>query len=583
MNLKLIILSYLNTLFFISCLEVQLNVHQQNESIINYTIINNTIKSELFNAEKIFFSKCDCNYNTEVFYISPDKNLINFTINTTDPLNNKNNKIGIENTNLYVNSKILDTEYSLNNFNDQIYNLQINTICKNPLNINNNTINNEQVFHEKTIKNYGIYKIETYTETNHPDYNDNDNFAVLNFTFNYNKTNYNFSFIKICFFDESWKNILSCCCIMLIAFIYVYLSTYMKLNFKFVKEVQQASDIKWYHIFYAVIIGSCILVSIYLFKKYILIILNILIGFESWLCVHYATLYFILQIGKKIFSVQKHKELNHKKCRTLFDMTIYEIASAIISGVLIMFYFITRHWIINDIICFCLAFTSLSFIILKSFMLCFICLFSFFLYDTFWVFYSEKIFKENVMVVAATSIQIPIKIEFPILFSNNPIKNCMLLGLGDILLPGVVIKYCRRFDLIRQKIRPKMKEMSFYIFNILLYFISVALAMIMMFVFNHGQPVLFYISPIFIIGLMTKAYKEKCLSDFWNGLKLRRPKNLNNKNDKKSQEENEEDENDEEEEEEDEEEDKLLEKGKNKKYKSKEMQQTELQQLNLSN
>ena len=69
MNLKLIILSYLNTLFIISCLEVQLNVHQQNESIINYTIINDTIKSELFNAEKIFFSKCDCNYNTEVFYI----------------------------------------------------------------------------------------------------------------------------------------------------------------------------------------------------------------------------------------------------------------------------------------------------------------------------------------------------------------------------------------------------------------------------------------------------------------------------------------------------------------------------------
>ena len=582
MNLKLIILSYLNTLFIISCLEVQLNIHQQNDSIINYTIINDTIKSELFNAEKIFFSKCDCNYNTEVFYISPDKNLINFTINTTDPLNNNNNKIGIENTNLYVNSKILDTGYSLNNFNDQIYNLQISTICKNPLNINNNSINSEQVFYEKTIKNYGIYKIETYTETNHPDYNDNDNFAVLNFTFNYNKTNYNFSFIKICFFDESWKNILSCCCIMLIAFIYVYLSTYMKLNFKFVKEVQQASDIKWYHIFYAVIFGSCILISIYLFKKYIVIILNILIGFESWLCVHYATLYFILQIGKKLFSVQKHKELNHKKCKTLFDMTTYEIVSAIISGFLIMFYFITRHWIINDIICFCLAFTSLSFIILKSFMLCFICLFSFFLYDTFWVFYSERIFKENVMVVAATSIQIPIKIEFPILFSNNPIKNCMLLGLGDILLPGVVIKYCRRFDLIRQKIKPKIKEMSFYIFNILLYFISVALAMIMMFVFNHGQPVLFYISPIFIIGLMVKAYKEKCLSDFWNGLKLRKPKNLNNKNDKKSQE-NEEDENDEEEEEEDEEEDKLLETGKNKKYNSKKMQQTELQQLNLSN
>jgi hypothetical protein len=307
----------------------------------------------------------------------------------------------------------------------------------------------------------------------------------------------------------------------------------MKLNFKFVKEVQEASsDIKWYHICYSVIFGSILLVSIYLFKKYILIILNILIGLESWLCTYYAILFFVLLIGKNHFSFIKHKELSHKKYRLLFDMTLYEIISAIISGFLIMFYFITRHWILNDIICFCLAFTSLSFIILKSYMLCFVCLFLFFIYDTFWVFYSKKIFKENVMVVAATSIQIPIKIEFPILFSNNPIKNCMLLGLGDILLPGVVIKYCRRFDLLRQKKEPNIKGMSFYTFNLILYFVSVALAMSMMFIFDHGQPVLFYISPIFIICLMGKAYRNNCLADFWKGLKIKKQKSKKNNNNK---------------------------------------------------
>ena len=77
---------------------------------------------------------------------------------------------------------------------------------------------------------------------------------------------------------------------MFIAFMYVYLSTYMKLNFKLVKEVQQANDVEWYHICFAVALGSWVLVSIYLFRKYILIILNILIGFESWLCTYYATL-----------------------------------------------------------------------------------------------------------------------------------------------------------------------------------------------------------------------------------------------------------------------------------------------------
>ena len=578
MKLKFIILSYINSLFVIHCLEVQLNVHQNN-TVMNYTIINNTYKNELFNAEKIFFSKCECRYNTDVFYISPDKNIINFTINTSESDSKSiiENKLLIEESNLYINSKKLDAQYSLNNTNDNIYKLQINTICKNP---SYNNFKNDETIGKKNLINYGIYKIETYSQENHPDYNDNDYFSVLNFTFNYNKTIYNFSFIKLCLYEESWKNILSCCCIMLIAFIYVYLSTYMKLNFKFVKEVQQASDIKWYHILYAVLFGSCLLLSIYLFRKYITVILNILIGFESWLCIHYATLFFILQIGKKIFSNLKHKEMNNKKCKMLFDMTPYEIISAFISGIIVMFYFINRHWILNDIICFCLAFTTLSFIVLKSFMLCFVCLFSFFLYDTFWVFFSERIFSENVMVVAATSIQVPIKIEFPILFSNNPIKNCMLLGLGDILLPGLIIKYSRRFDLISEKseIKKRKKGMNFFEYNLLLYFISVALAMIMMFVFNHGQPVLFYISPIFIIGLMLKAYKEKCFSQFWNGLKIKR-----NKKNIKNEKDIEEEENDEEEEEEESEDDKFIAKNKNKKDELKKLQQTELQHLNLNN
>ena len=130
----------------------------------------------------------------------------------------------------------------------------------------------------------------------------------------------------------------------------------------------------------------------------------------------------------------------------------------------------------------------------------------------------------------------------------------------------------------------KFKVITFYKYNLLLYFISVSLAMIMMFVFNHGQPVLFYISPIFIIGLIVKAYREKCLSGFWNGLKIRKNKNINNNNKNdiiKNNEQNNEDENDEEEDEEDDE-DKLVDNN-NKKFVSKKLQQTELQHLNLNN
>ena len=575
---------YINSLVLISCLEVQLNVHESNGTIYNYTIINQTnSKNDLFQAKKIFESKCQCNYNTDVFYVSPNKNTINFTINTSEPTQNSINQ-KLEDPKLFINSQKMRAEYTLtNNEKENIYNLQINTFCKSQDNLN---INNDNNNNEKVIKDYGIYKIESYSKDNHPEYNDNNYFSVLNFTFLYNKTLYDFSFIKICVSDEKYKNIISCGCVMLIAFIYVYLSTYMKLNFKFVKEVQQSSEIEWYHILFAVVFGSCLLVSIYLFRNYISIILNILIGFESWICVYYTTLFFVIRIGRNVLTNTKNSQLTKRKYNYFFDLNIFEISAFFISGLLIALYFITRHWIINDIICFCLAFTTLSFIILKSFMLCFVCLFAFFIYDTFWVFYSEKIFTENVMVVAATSIQIPIKIEFPILFSNNPIKNCMLLGLGDILLPGMIIKYCRRFDALKLKLdkkkpglRKKKNKMDFYLYNLILYFISVALAMIMMFVFNHGQPVLFYISPIFILGLMGKAYNDGCFGIFWNGIKLK--KKLNNEKEKKEENEESEEENEEEEDEEDNNKSNG-DKNKRKKFMGKKYELNELQQLNLN-
>ena len=70
--------------------------------------------------------------------------------------------------------------------------------------------------------------------------------------------------------------------------------------------------------------------------------------------------------------------------------------------------------------------------------------------------------------------------------------------------------------------------------------------MSMMFIFNHGQPVLFYISPIFILGLMGKAYYDGCFGIFWNGVKIKKKEKIKNEENEESDEENEEEEDDEE-------------------------------------
>jgi hypothetical protein len=49
------------------------------------------------------------------------------------------------------------------------------------------------------------------------------------------------------------------------------------------------------------------------------------------------------------------------------------------------------------------------------------------------------------MVTVATGLDIPIKIVMPHLTADFPTTACSLLGLGDILIPGIFITFMARF------------------------------------------------------------------------------------------------------------------------------------------
>ena len=67
-----------------------------------------------------------------------------------------------------------------------------------------------------------------------------------------------------------------------------------------------------------------------------------------------------------------------------------------------------------------------------------------FFYDIFWVFGTD------VMVTVAKSFEAPIKLVFPQdILENGPLaaNNFAMLGLGDIVIPGIFIALLLRFDL----------------------------------------------------------------------------------------------------------------------------------------
>ena len=69
-----------------------------------------------------------------------------------------------------------------------------------------------------------------------------------------------------------------------------------------------------------------------------------------------------------------------------------------------------------------------------------------FFYDIFWVFVSPKFTGgQSVMMSVATRFEAPIKIMIPKFMGERPSTTCSMLGLGDIVIPGIYIGYLIRF------------------------------------------------------------------------------------------------------------------------------------------
>ena len=479
---------------FIYNFEIKLNKYnKQFNNYSSYLVYNNqTVLNPYFDTNLILNDTCSCSYK-EIYYLNTKENVANFTISY-----NENNDTIFNPNKLLLNKRDIEAFYTLNKIenenNNNKYNLLIYSYCifdNIPKNINN-----------KNYKNYIDFK--SYNNK----YNNNSYFGILNMSFFYNDKEYSFSYLKFCKKEKKFLNILSSIILFIIAMFYVFLSTFIQMDFKIVKEFNDQIDIPWYYGIIYVFIASAVLLFLFYFINSIITIFNILVAFQCFICLYYTLKYF----SKKFCKYFQQKNIK----KIIYNIKIYHIISFLITTILVSLYFYLKNWQLNNIMAFGLVFYILSFLLIKNFLVCFTFLIGIFLYDTFWVFYSHKIFTDNVMLTVATKIDLPIKLEMPILFSSNPLKNCMLLGLGDLALPGMVIKYCKRYDDLSKKL--KRKKGGYYKLCFILYICSVFSAMVAVYVFDSGQPVLFYISPAFIVGLLFRAFKKGELKDFWNGL-----------------------------------------------------------------
>ncbi|KAL6533127.1 Signal peptide peptidase-like 1 [Orobanche minor] len=185
---------------------------------------------------------------------------------------------------------------------------------------------------------------------------------------------------------------------------------------------------------------------------------------------YFCLLPYIMQIRSQLNLTDPYLS----RCCTKSVTRVQTLLLAICIG-LVISWLVTGHWILNNLLGISLCVAFVSHVRLPNIKICAMLLFCLFVYDIFWVFYSERFFGANVMVSVATQqasnpvhtvvdslnlpglqlitkkLELPVKIVFPrnmlggVVLGNN-VSDYMMLGLGDMAIPSMLLALVLSFD-----------------------------------------------------------------------------------------------------------------------------------------
>jgi len=238
-----------------------------------------------------------------------------------------------------------------------------------------------------------------------------------------------------------------------------------------------------------------------------------------------------------------------------------DIVAHILSIGLGAWYLMTNHWAASNLFGIAFSIQGIESISLGTYFNGFILLCGLFVYDVFWVFGTD------VMVTVAKSFDAPIKLLFPqnALDANGDPLRPSLLGLGDIVIPGIYIALLLRFDLwlaerkaasataavsptsaaanttpqyvcegdVCRLVKPTVDEDShtiaavsagsakkvptpYFISAMVWYFIGLLTTLLVMYWFQHAQPALLYLVPTCLISAFSVAYVKGEVGLLWS-------------------------------------------------------------------
>ncbi|XP_027131477.1 minor histocompatibility antigen H13 isoform X2 [Larimichthys crocea] len=245
------------------------------------------------------------------------------------------------------------------------------------------------------------------------------------------------------------------------------------------------------------IIASCTLFGLYLFFKvfsqeYINLLLSVYFFGLGVLALSHTMSPLMSRIFPESFPNKQYQLLftqgsgESKEEIVNYEFDTKNLVCLLISSVVGVWYLFKKHWIANNLFGLAFALNGVELLHLNNVSTGCILLGGLFVYDVFWVFGT------NVMVTVAKSFEAPIKLVFPqdLLEKGLEASNFAMLGLGDIVIPGIFIALLLRFDVSLKK-----NSRTYFYSSFLAYIFGLGLTIFVMHTFKHAQPALLYLVP----------------------------------------------------------------------------------------
>lgn len=180
-----------------------------------------------------------------------------------------------------------------------------------------------------------------------------------------------------------------------------------------------------------------------------------------------------------------------------WKITKFDIYGLLIGLPVCVVYLINKHWIANNIIGLSFSIQAISLLSVGSFKKGCVLLVGLFFYDIFWVFGTD------VMVTVAKSFEAPIKVVFPRDVFAETFQFSML-GLGDIVIPGVFVALMLRFDKSKARKGHHIVK-NYFLVCFLAYICGLVNTIVVMHVLRSAQPALLYLVPYCVLSVILFA------------------------------------------------------------------------------